>query len=84
MKGEVVRGKIVKIEKELYTVKDRSGKEVRLHVDRDTQKGNVNLKDEFFKEGDRIEAYVTPNGHAHSISILRAQPNSPNDPEGGG
>ena len=84
VKGEVVRGKLVKIENEVYTVKDRAGKEVRLHVDKDTHMGNVNLKDEFFKEGDRVEAYVTPTGHAYSLSILRAQPNSPNDPEGGG
>jgi hypothetical protein len=84
VKGEVLRGKIVKIENEFYTVKDRGGHEVRLHVDKSTQMGNINLKDEFFKEGDRIEAYVTPTGHAHSISVLRPQPNSPNDPEGGG
>ena len=84
VKGEVVRGKLVKIENEVYIVKDRAGKEVRLHVDKDTHMGNVNLKDEYFKEGDRVEAYVTPTGHAYSLSILRAQPNSPNDPEGGG
>jgi exosome complex RNA-binding protein Csl4 len=82
--GKVLRGKLVKIENEFYTVKDKAGREVRLHVDSNTRMGNVNLKDEFFKEGDRVEAYVTPTGHAHSLSILRAQPNSPNDPEGGG
>jgi len=73
VKGKVLRGNLVKIENEFYTVKDKAGREVRLHVDKNTQMGNVNLKDEFFKEGDRVEAYVTPTGHAHSLSILRAQ-----------
>ena len=65
-------------------MKDKAGREVRLHVNKNTQMGNINLKDEFFKEGDRVEAYVTPTCHAHSLSILRAQPDSPNHPEGGG
>jgi hypothetical protein len=84
MKGQLLRGKIMKIENAFYTVKDMGGKEVRLHVDQSTQRGQVNLKDEEFKEGDRIEAYMTPKGHALSISLIRGQPNSPNDPEGGG
>ena len=84
VKGEVIRGKIVNIQNEFFTVKTTNGKDVRLHVDKNTHRGQVNLKDEEFKEGDKIEAYVTPKGHAISISLMRAQGNMPRDPEGGG
>lgn len=84
VKGEVIRGKIVTIQNEFLTVKTTNGKDVRLHVDKNTHRGQVNLKDEEFKEGDKIEAYVTPKGHAISISLMRAQGNMPGDPEGGG
>jgi hypothetical protein len=88
VKGEVIRGKIVTIQDEFLTVKTTNGKDVRLYVDKNTHRGQVNLKDEEFdeefKEGDKIEAYVTPKGHAISISLMRAQGNMPGDPEGGG
>lgn len=84
VKGEVVRGKILKIENEFFTVKNTAGKEVRLHVDKNTHRGQVNLKDEEFKEGDRIEAYMSPKGHALTITLIRGQGNMPGDPEGGG
>jgi hypothetical protein len=84
VKGEVIRGKIVTIQNEFLTVKTTNGKDVRVHVDKNTHRGQVNLKDEEFKEGDKIEAYVTPKGHAISISLMRAQGNMPGDPEGGG
>ena len=84
VKGEVIRGKIVTIQNEFLTVRTTNGKDVRLHVDKNTHRGQVNLKDEEFKEGDKIEAYVTPKGHAISISLMRAQGNMPGDPEGGG
>ena len=84
VKGEVVRGRILKIENEFFTVKNTAGKEVRLHVDKNTHRGQVNLKDEEFKEGDRIEAYMSPKGHAITITLIRGQGNMPGDPEGGG
>jgi hypothetical protein len=84
VKGEVIRGKILKIEKEFFMVKNTAGKEVRLHVDKNTHRGQVKLKDEEFKEGDRIEAYMSPKGHAITITLIRGQGNMPGDPEGGG
>ena len=84
VKGEVVRGRVLKIDGQMYLIKERSGKEVQLRVDKQTQKGQVNLKDEPFKIGDRVEAYMTPDGHAFSISLTRGQGGIPGDPDAGG
>lgn len=100
MKGTLVRGRILEIEGEFLEgtnqqqrkagetsmlVKDFSAKkDVRLHIDKRTQKGTVNLKDDPFKVGDKIEAYVGPDGHALSISLMRTQGAAVDDPEGGG
>jgi hypothetical protein len=81
---EVVRGRVLKVEDEFLTVRDRSKREVRLHMDKTTMIGQRNMKDEPFKEGDRVEAYVTPKGHAHSISLMRGQGGIPGDPDAGG
>ena len=53
-----IEGEILKVEGDLYTVKDATGKEVQLHVDESTQQSGK------LKEGDQIEAEVTPEGHA--------------------
>ncbi|MES4786908.1 MAG: hypothetical protein C4294_15065 [Nitrospiraceae bacterium] len=58
-----VRGDVLNIEDEFSFVKDMSGHEIRLHVDRDTQ-----MKDRI-KVGDKIEAQVTSDGHVKSIRI---------------
>ncbi len=62
----VVTGVVLKIEGDFYVVKDSTGKEVRLHISKDT---------EFFgpsSPGDQIEAHVTAEGHAKSILVLKA------------
>jgi hypothetical protein len=61
-KGDMlIVGDLLKIEGEFYVVKDASGKEVRLHVNKDTKVvGNI-------KAGDKIEAQATDKGHAASI-----------------
>lgn len=56
-----VQGDLLKIEGEFYVVKDASGKEVRLHVDKSTKLEGA------FKAGDKIEAQATDKGHAMSI-----------------
>jgi hypothetical protein len=81
---EVVRGRVLKVEDEFLTVRDRSKREIRLHMDKTTIIGQRNLKDEPFKEGDRVEAYVSQNGHAHSISLMRGQGGIAGDPDAGG
>src|SRR4051812_21216668 len=50
--GNVIRGKVFRVEGENYFVKEQNGKEVRLHVDQSTQKTNT------IALGDSIEAEV--------------------------
>jgi ribosomal protein S1 len=80
----IVRGRVLKVENDYLTVRDRSKREVRLHMDKTTMIGQRNIKDEPFKEGDRVEAYVTSEGHAHSVSLIRTQGGIPGDPDAGG
>jgi sporulation protein YlmC with PRC-barrel domain len=79
----VIRGRVLKLEGDSFMVKENSGskKEVRMTVDRKTQKGQVGTagRDEEFAVGDTIEAYVTSTGHAESISLMR--PHSAGRPE---
>ena len=56
-----VRGELMNIEGEFYTVKDAEGKEVRVHVDKGTK------MDGSFNVGDMIEVQRTLPGHALSI-----------------
>jgi hypothetical protein len=56
-----VRGEILKIQGEFYTLKDSRGNEVRLHVNKDTK------MDSSFQVGDKIEAEQTSSGHAVAI-----------------
>jgi hypothetical protein len=57
-----VRGEILQIDGPYYTIRDQSGKEVRLHVD-----GTTTKAEDSFRVGDRIAADVTPRGHAGLI-----------------
>ena len=62
-----VKGEIVKTEGDFYTVKDPSGKEVRIHVDKTTNMEKGSGLGETLKVGDQIEVEVTPQGHARTI-----------------
>ena len=59
--SQAIKGDLLRIEGEMYVVKDTSGKEVRLHVD-----GSSKLEGTF-RSGDKIEAQTTDKGHALSI-----------------
>lgn len=63
---QAVKGDVLKMDGEFYVVKDMTGKEIRLHVDKTTE------LDGTFKAGDQIEAQATEKGHA--LSIKHAQP----------
>jgi len=82
----VIRGRVLKFEGDSLMVKENTGshKEVRMVVDRKTQKGQVGTagRDEEFAAGDEIEAYVTSTGHAETISLMR--PDSAGRPEEAG
>lgn len=58
-----IKGDVQMIEGEFYFVKDTTGHQVRLHVNNETK-----LEDRI-KVGDKIEARVTTEGHATSITL---------------
>lgn len=63
--AQTLSGEILKIEGENYTIKDASGKEVRIHVNKSTKtEGAV-------KVGDKVEAQTTPEGHATSLKAAK-------------
>ena len=64
--SQTVKGDVLKIEGEFYTVHDTAGHEVRLHVDKTTKLTGA------FKTGDKVEVHVTDKGHA--LSIKRVDP----------
>ncbi|ALA58963.1 hypothetical protein [Nitrospira moscoviensis] len=57
---------IVSINGEEYIVRDEAGAEGKIHVGADTEKYG------HFQPGDRIDAWVYPNGDAKTIIILRS------------
>lgn len=59
--SQKLKGDLLKIAGEYYVLKDPTGMEVRLHVDKTSK------VESDFKAGDKIEAQVTDNGHAQSI-----------------
>jgi hypothetical protein len=61
-----VRGEIVQIQGPYYTIRDDSGRELKLHVD-----GTTTKADENFQVGDRVAADVTPKGH---VGLMVKQP----------
>jgi len=70
----ILRGEVQKVEGEFLVLKDSEGKqEVRLHVDKETESGQAPIQTGGeFRPGDRVEVYVTPEGHALTISMIRA------------
>ena len=61
--SETVRGQIMKVDGQTYVVQDRSGREIKLHVD-----GNTMMMDGTkLQEGDTITADVTAKGQATYI-----------------
>jgi hypothetical protein len=61
---QTIKGDVLNIEGEYLVLKDISGHEVRLHMNKDTRTDNNRLK-----VGDKIAAVVGPDGHAESISL---------------
>ncbi len=62
-----IKGDLLKIDGDFYVVKDTSGKDVRLHVDKTTK-----LDGAAFKAGDKVEVQTSDKNHA--VSIKHAEP----------
>lgn len=73
--SQAIKGDLLKIDGEFYVVKDASGKEVRLHVDK-TSKVEGNLR-----AGDKIEAQASDKGHALSIKPAKQAGAAPGMPQ---
>ena len=57
---------IISINGEEFVVKDENGKEANIHVGTETEKfGQLQV-------GDRVDAWVYPNGQARTLMILRS------------
>jgi len=63
--SQTITGDLLKIEGEFYVVKEMSGKEIRLHVDKTT------ALDGAIKVGDKVEAQATEKNHAALIRHVR-------------
>ena len=71
---KVVRGLVLSSDSKSLRIKDSSQKEVNLKVDPSTRMSNLGQpRTGTFIEGDRVEAYVKPDGVAWSITGLKQQ-----------
>ena len=92
LKGTLVRGEVIDVDydrndKGRVVVRDDGNvsKEISIVLDKETLFGMVNFRDdEIFKVGDEVEAFVSPEGHAEAISLMRYQGGMPNETEAGG
>jgi hypothetical protein len=62
---------VLTVDNDSLLLRDTSKKEVRIKLDKQTIYGQTNPRSVTFLEGDRIEAYVKPDGRAHSIGLLK-------------
>ena len=60
-----VQGELIKIEGDLFTIKDPTGKEKQLRIDQETRVVGV------FHQGDYVQAWVLPDGRTESIIAFR-------------
>jgi hypothetical protein len=75
---KVVRGLVLRADSQSLVVKDSGQSEITLKVDQKTQMGNFSQpRAATFMEGDRIEAYVKPDGVAWSITGMKQQQGQP-------
>jgi len=67
----VLRAKVLAVDQNTLIVRDRSKTEIKLTMNKDTIVGEENPKYSGYMEGDRIEAYVRPDGQLHSITMYQ-------------
>ena len=54
---DTIKGTLMKMDGEYYSIKDTDGKESKIHVDKSTKLDKVVV-------GDKVKAYITDRGHA--------------------
>ena len=57
---DTVKGTLMKMEGEYYSIKDTDGKETKIHVDTSTKLDKL-------VTGYKVKAYITDNGHATTL-----------------
>lgn len=57
---DAIKGTLLKIDGEHYTIREKDGTQVRIHVDRSTKMDKVVV-------GDQVKAYVTDEGHTTTL-----------------
>jgi len=69
----VIRGQVQKLDDQLLILKDSESKmDVRLRLDKETEPGQAPIRTGGeFQPGDRVEVYLTPEGRALTISMIR-------------
>lgn len=75
-----IKGEVLKVDGDMFVVKDeRSKQEVRFTVEKDV-KASLERP---LKQGDRIEASLTPEGYATTIRFETAKDQGGKSPQGG-
>jgi hypothetical protein len=62
--NRTIKGDVMRVEYAYYVVKEKDGREMRLHADKTTQMMGQ------LKQGDRVEAEVTDQNHALRMRSL--------------
>ena len=62
---QTVKGEVLKIDGDNYTIKDASGKEVRIHVDKTTKTQGA------LKVGDKVEVETIAEGYVAFIKVVK-------------
>lgn len=57
---DTIKGTLMKMDGEYYSIKDTDGKESKIHVDMSTKLDKIVV-------GDRVKAYITDRGHATTL-----------------
>jgi len=57
---DTIKGTLMKMEGEYYSIKDIDGKESKIHVDKSTRLDKVVV-------GDKVKAYITAQGHTTTL-----------------
>jgi hypothetical protein len=57
---DTIKGTLMKMDGESYSIKDTDGKESKIHVDKSTKLDKVVV-------GDKVKAYITDRGHATTL-----------------